>query len=281
MNRITRTCLGAAAALAIAGVAFTTGAAGGAPSTPPVGPADQAVPAGPSPRSTRTGATTDTEDSYRSITPCRIVDGRQALGELPSGQTRSYEVRGTTGFAPQGGKSGGCGIPTAATAVTFSITVVSPNRSGFLRAWPAGTTEPQATLLNYTAGQSQTVTAPVTLGASSGAKDLTVKSSGADAQLVIDVQGYYTPPIHAVVNLDGTLSNGTSRVLASAKVSTGQYRVDIDRPVVGCTATANAYGSGTFFANAVPNGSSVYVYAYNASGAGALTNITFEVDVSC
>ena len=219
------------------------------------------------------------EDTYVPVTPCRIVDGRKALGVVPAGTVRSYEVRGTTGFVPQGGTSGGCGIPTYASAVTFTVSVVSPSGGGFLRAWPEGKSEPNATLMNIVAGQSQTTTAPIALGDSSLAKDLRVKSYAADSMLVIDVQGYYAPQIQAHVGVDGSLVSGSPRVVSATRTTTGTYQVTLDRNVSECAAEASPDGSGGFIASASPAGTTVTVYTYNLTGTA--TNIRFTLNVTC
>lgn len=272
-----RTRIGIAVASTIAFLAL--GSLGGsvASGQDAVPSADSAAPA----PDTRAVITSGLETTYVPVSPCRIVDGRLALGAIPAGGNRSYEVRGTTGFVPQGGTSGGCGIPTYATAVTMSVSVVDPTGDGFLRGWPTGESIPNATMMNFNGGQSQTTTAPLTLGAASESKDIRFKSFTSAAMLVIDVQGYYAPQIHAELNLDGTLASQTSRVLSSSRPSTGNYTVTVDRNVAGCSASAAPNGSGPFIASAVPgSGNTINVYTYNTT-TGASTNITFNLDVSC
>jgi hypothetical protein len=99
--------------------------------------------------------------------------------------------------------------------------------------------------------------------------------------LVIDVQGFYAPQIHADVELTGTLTQATSRVLSSSRPATGQYSITVDRNVSTCSADATPDGSGAFVANAVTNsGNTVTVYTYNSS-TGAATNIRFTLTVVC
>src|SRR6478735_2984629 len=103
------------------------------------------------------GCSTDLSTQHRvqlrAITPCRIVDTREGTGtgHTPIGnlQTRTYFVGGTFGFAPQGGKPGGCGIPVGATAIATTFIAVNPTNKGGLRAWPNGQPEPTANVLNY------------------------------------------------------------------------------------------------------------------------------------
>jgi hypothetical protein len=275
VKRTTR--IGVAAASVMAFVAMGTLGGSVASGQDGSSSADQPAPA----VDTKAVDTINLEDTYVPVTPCRIVDGRQALGVIPAGGNRSYEVRGTTGFVPQGGKSGGCGIPTYATAVTFTVTVVNPGGSGFLRAWPQGLSEPNATLMNYVGGVSQTTTAPITLGAASESKDIRFKAYGNDAMLVIDVQGFYAPQIRGRVEIDGSLTSSTSRILSSSKTGTGIYQVNVDRDVLGCAASATPDGSGNYIASAVPqSGNKVIVYTY-APATGTATNIRFMLSVTC
>jgi hypothetical protein len=45
-----------------------------------------------------------------------------AGGKLTAGHSRAFYVRDTTGFTTQGGTSGGCGVPAAASSVTLPTT---------------------------------------------------------------------------------------------------------------------------------------------------------------
>lgn len=139
-----------------------------------------------------------TAAKYVAMTPCRIVDTRVAGGAFTDQVTRSYAVRGGgTAFAAQGGKSGGCAIPSTATAIEASVTAVGPTSAGYARAWPTGATPPTATFLNFEAGRSLTNTGTFSLAATSNAKPLTLRNYGTKTQYVIDVQGYFLPKASA------------------------------------------------------------------------------------
>ena len=144
MRKITRFGVGAIAAIGIAILGLS--AASAVPErrrTPPMCPTIRL-------RCSRSRSTSVGQNLFVPITPCRVVDTRGAVGPFSSGQTRTYYVAGTSGFAPQGGHSGGCGIPAGAVAVTASLSAVSPVHAGFFRAWAYGGAEPQARpLLNY------------------------------------------------------------------------------------------------------------------------------------
>lgn len=128
--------------------------------------------------------------AYVAVAPCRIADTRAHAGTpVAPGQERTFWVAGSArSFADQGGQSGGCAIPETATAVQASITAVTPARNGYLRAWPAGGNQPNATVLNFTRAESTTNTTALGLVPGEG---LTLASRGGGAHYVIDVQGFY------------------------------------------------------------------------------------------
>lgn len=104
---------------------------------------------------------------YTSLAaPCRAVDTRAPGvpgGDLTAGETRNFQMRGSTTFAGQGGSPSGCGVPDTAAAVEVSITAVTPaGANGFVRAFPAGSSV-NAAFLNYTVGRGITNTGTVAL----------------------------------------------------------------------------------------------------------------------
>jgi len=136
-----------------------------------------------------------------AVVPCRIADTRTGQGFsgqagppiLPSNTTRTFQIGGTPTTVPPfpNGCAGGT-IPTSAIAVSFQFTVVSPSADGNLIAWPAGTAQPQVSVLNWPAGTvalgNGTI---VALGIGSLAVRLNM-AIGQTAHLVIDVNGYFT-----------------------------------------------------------------------------------------
>ncbi len=245
-----------AAATALVLVASASGAQSGP--SPSAAPPTQELPAS---AGTRGIPPTFTEDAHVALTPCRIVDTRIAGGPIGGGAIRNFHVRGAGGFPGQGGKAGGCGIPQSATSVTAAITVVSPAGTGFLRAWPFGQAEPTATLLNFQGGVNITNSTDLTLGG--GAAAIRVKPS-ATTHVVIDVLGYYAPPIHAMVASDGSLSSNTSRVVSSVRTGTGTYEITVDRNLTGCSAVASTWPAQNH-AGAYVSGSKIYAYTTNGA----------------
>jgi hypothetical protein len=217
------------------------------------------------------------QDLYVPIKPCRVVDTRVQVGPIGSGVTRTYYVNGTSGFAPQGGASGGCGVPAGAVGVTATLSAVTPSHAGYLRAWAAGGAEPGATLLNYGTGNTSTGTS-VQVKSGTG-KNLAVKNYGGPTQLVIDVTGYYIPQIHARVTNAGVLDWSTSPVLSASRLQAGIFVVTVDRSLTGCAATASAHGGSPLFTSTGITGSTVIVYVWHADGTPA--DAYFYLDVAC
>ncbi|MTD15926.1 hypothetical protein GIS00_18485 [Nakamurella sp. YIM 132087] len=215
------------------------------------------------------------ENLYVPVEPCRVVDTRSG-SPFGSGTTRAYYVAGTFGFAPQGGKSGGCGIPTGAKAVTATITAVDPSSVGFIRAWATGGTEPSATLLSYgTFSMGTGATVPIRPGA---AQHLTVKNYAGPTDVVIDVTGYYIPQMEAYILYNGTISDQSGRLLSSTRTAAGTYTLQWDRDVTYCSVQATADYSAKY-ATAYTSGTYTYVYTFDS--AGAPTDYYFNINVNC
>jgi hypothetical protein len=83
---------------------------------------------------------------FFSVTPCRVVDTRNAVGPtggpaMASGSTRSFPVAGQ------------CGIPATAKTVALNMTLVSPSQDGFVTIWPFNTAMPGMSTINAAAGE--------------------------------------------------------------------------------------------------------------------------------
>src|SRR5882757_4131640 len=257
------------------GVALAAGG-GGVVRTQAVDPHAKAAPA----------AAVDTaqESKYTPISPCRIADTRKKGGAIAAGTTRPFFVSGTTGFAPQGGKSGGCGIPAAASAVQVTITAVGATGNGFLKAYPYGASTPNATFLNFTRSFNVSGAGSVKLCSGSCSRDMRIANYGRSTNAVIDVQGYYIPPMFAHVWGDGTLQQH-SRVSGVIRTDTGVYQISFDRDVSHCTW--NITPSGQFASpNTIPVGGGtghdvVVQFLSNASGQLQATDSSFYLSATC
>src|SRR4029077_3788549 len=138
--------------------------------------------------STKAGESASTVDAapvpFVALSPCRLVDTRSDHGypdpygppSLSPGITRDFQV------------TGHCGVPAGATAVSFNFTVVRTLGIGFLGTYPQGESWPGTSTVNYIAGQQVANNAAISLGSTG---ELTVFVSNAQADLLIDINGYY------------------------------------------------------------------------------------------
>ncbi len=118
-----------------------------------------------------------------TLSPCRIVDTRGAEGPaLSPGPDRTFEAAGR------------CGVPASAGAVAVNVTAVDAGAAGNLRFYPAGTSVPLTSTLNFRAGQTRannTILSVGSLGRFSVKTDLPPST----VHLVVDVVGWLeTPP---------------------------------------------------------------------------------------
>ena len=134
---------------------------------------------------------------FVALSPCRLADTRPENGFPPPygppflspGVPRDFPV------------AGHCGVPVGATAVSFNFTVVRTGGLGYLATYPQGESWPGTSTLNYVAGQIVANNAAIGLGATG---ELTVFVSGSQADLIIDINGYYGGSIVSTLNgLDG------------------------------------------------------------------------------
>jgi uncharacterized protein YkwD len=116
--------------------------------------------------------------AYVAIQPCRLADTR-----LPGGYSRIDTQ--TIQIAARGV----CGVPASATSVALTLTVVGPQGTGFLTAWPADQARPEVSNLNFSAGQVRANGAITRLD---GTGTLRVFTSTA-SDVVVDVVGAFVP----------------------------------------------------------------------------------------
>jgi Bacterial Ig-like domain (group 3) len=122
--------------------------------------------------------------AFFPIAPCRVADTRSKvpgpLGapSLVGGQARAFPVR-----------SAKCNLPAAAKAYSFNFTGISKTGIGALTTWPTGQKQPITSTLNFKAAIPIANAAIVSAGTGG---DVSVFSNS-DADVVIDVNGYFAP----------------------------------------------------------------------------------------
>jgi hypothetical protein len=127
--------------------------------------------------------------SFFSLSPCRVVDTRNPNGptggpSLAENASRPFPILGA------------CGVPLTAQAVVFNVTVVTPTDFGDLRIYPAGTSAPLASVINWVTSDfavANGAIVPVTTGAGNNVTvmvDMPLGSTG-KVDLILDVTGYF------------------------------------------------------------------------------------------
>jgi hypothetical protein len=120
-------------------------------------------------------------DQYGAVTPARILDTRAGVGapaaKLAGGQSLRLQVTGTAG------------VPAGATAVTLNLTATEADGPGFLTAYPCDALRPEASNVNYVAGQNVPNLATVKLAADGSLCIYALAST----HVIADVAGYFGP----------------------------------------------------------------------------------------
>jgi hypothetical protein len=127
--------------------------------------------------------------SFYSLSPCRVVDTRNAAGpqggpSLGANTNRDFPVLGL------------CSVPATAKAVAFNVTIAAPTDYGNLRIYPAGTTMPLASVINWVTSDSAVANgAIIPVGSASGNHvsirvDMATGSTG-KVDVILDVTGYF------------------------------------------------------------------------------------------
>ncbi len=126
----------------------------------------------------------------------RLPTANAALNPPAAGGSIEIQITSTTGTGPGAGA-----VPNNAEAVVITLTAVAPAQAhnGFLSAYPAGTAPPTTSSLNYT--PAEPVPNLVTVAVGSLGK-ISVLSSSAGVNVIVDVEGYYAPAAPGGTYLD-------------------------------------------------------------------------------
>ncbi len=122
---------------------------------------------------------------FYTLTPCRLVDTRNADGPLAgpalqAGAERTFVL------------TGNCGVPSTAKAVAVNVTAVSPAANGFLTLFPADQSLPIASTLNFVPTVSARANNAIVALATDGSGGIKVKDgSTGTVHFLLDVVGYF------------------------------------------------------------------------------------------
>lgn len=131
-------------------------------------------------------------DGYTPMSPVRICDTR-AMQPPTVAANRCNHAGASAGtlIGPASmtvAVAGLDGVPMTATSVVLNVTATGTSAASFLTVWPTGQARPNASNLNWVAGQSVPNLAEVALGATNGSVD--VFNFAGTADVVIDLEGY-------------------------------------------------------------------------------------------
>lgn len=121
--------------------------------------------------------------SFHTLTPCRLVDTRNASGPFGGpavafGETRSFTVA-----------SGACGVPADAKAVALNVTVTGSSSAGALTLFPGTGVAPITTTISYGAGRTRANNAVI--GLSGGVLSVLGRQDSGPVHVIVDVSGYF------------------------------------------------------------------------------------------
>jgi hypothetical protein len=114
---------------------------------------------------------------YVPVTPTRLLDTRTTGGPLAAGVTRNLTVAG--GTLP---------VPLNATGVVVNVTVTNTSANSFLTVFPAGSSLPLASNLNWTPGKTIANLVEVPVGAGGA---ISMYNLAGSTDVVVDLEGYF------------------------------------------------------------------------------------------
>jgi len=122
--------------------------------------------------------------SFFAVAPCRVVDTRNPNSTnggpiVGQGVTRTFAVRNN------------CGVPNTAAAVSLNVTIVNATTGSFLTIWPAGTTRPVVSTINFTQNDPSLANGAIVGLGAAGSPDLSVFNSGGNVHVIIDITGFF------------------------------------------------------------------------------------------
>jgi hypothetical protein len=129
---------------------------------------------------------------FHSVTPCRIVDTRNAPNSVGGGSGTGGPALSSTAsrdFPIQGQ----CGVPVGAKAAVLNVTITQPTQDGHLTLWPSGTTKPLVSTLNFAAGEPAIANGAI-VPLSTNPNDLSIQpglAATGTVHVILDVTGYF------------------------------------------------------------------------------------------
>mgnify|MGYP001390861574 CR=1 FL=1 len=213
---------------------------------------------------------------FTPITPCRIVDTRNAGGKIAANSVRSFVAHTYTDFMSQGGAGGDCGLPENVSALAVKLTASRPTLNGYLTVFPSQVAQPFASSLNYIAGIDTSNESHVMLCRPGCPTEFTVYSLR-ETDVVIDVTGYFMEPLATALDCVVSSASGNLDLLS------GLQTRSVSCPV-GYTATGGGCGGplGIGISNSLPLNTGGTPNGWSCDLVGSLLSIvSYQVSATC
>jgi hypothetical protein len=212
-------------------------------------------------------ATDATALAFFPVTPCRLVDTRQAVGPLGGPSLAANTNRDLPLLLSP------CNLPATAQAYSLNYTAVPKGSLGFLTTWPTGQTRPLVSTLNAPTG---TVTANAAIVPAGTTGSVSVFALN-DSDLVIDVNGYFAPAAPGGLSF---FSLPPFRVLDTRNPSgappiNGQLDVGVTSTGSGAPSTSQSF---VFNATVVPSGLLGFLTLWPQGGQQPLVSTLNAID---
>jgi len=120
---------------------------------------------------------------FYTITPCRIVDTRNANGPYGGPAIGAQSARTFT-------LAGTCGIPSTATAIVLNVTATGGSAGGSFTLYPSALPLPTASSVSYGTGQTRATFGIFGVDATGRVDVFCGQTSGA-ANVILDASGYF------------------------------------------------------------------------------------------
>jgi hypothetical protein len=120
---------------------------------------------------------------FNTVAQCRVIDTRNPAG--PLGGPALFGGSGRTFVI-----ANHCGIPATASSVSANIAVTNPTAPGHLTLYPAGSSLPLASTINYRAGQTRANNTIFLLGPDGDFVVYCEQASGT-VDFFLDISGYF------------------------------------------------------------------------------------------
>jgi hypothetical protein len=184
--------------------------------------------------------------AFYPLTPCRLVDTRNASGPLggPSlnaGSSRDFPIQ-----------SSNCQLPSDAAAYSLNVTAIPKGVLNYLTMWPSGQSQPLVSTLNSPTGEVVANGAIVPAGSNGDVSVFVYNSS----DVVIDVNGYFAAPAANGLSLYTATPCRVLDTRNGAGAFNGKFAVPVESSACAPSSTAQAY---VLNATVVPSGPLSYL----------------------